>query len=73
MSKFDLLSGIENPGKEQKKKYQIFKVQMGFESVQVCIPFESADEFFAVASKAKPKSATSLLKLAKEFGGTLHP
>lgn len=72
MSKFDLISGLENPGKEQKKKYQIFKVQMGFENVEVCIPFDQAEDFELKVSKAKPKSVSSLLKIVDQFGGSIH-
>lgn len=72
MSKFDLISDLENPGKKQNKKYQIFKVQMGFENVEVCIPFEHAEDFELKASKAKPKSVSSLFKILDQFGGSIH-
>ncbi len=72
MSKFNFISGLENPGKVQKQKYQIFKVQMGFEAVEVCIPFDSADSFEQKVEKVKPKSVSSLEKIMTEFGGSLH-
>lgn len=72
MSKFDFISGLENPGKAQKQKYQIFKVQMGFESVEVCIPFDNADTFEQKILKVKPKSTTSLEKMLGDFGGSIH-
>lgn len=69
MSKFGLLSNIEEDAKSPKQKYQLFEADIGFEKASVLVPFDKADLFEAEALKVKPKSAVSLLKLASKFGG----
>jgi hypothetical protein len=69
MSKLDFFANLEDEIKSPKKKYQLFEAKIGFETGKVLIPLENADAFEAAALKAKPKTRTSFLALAKKFGG----
>jgi hypothetical protein len=69
--KFGLISGIEAQADSPKKKYQVFEAELGFEKVQVVVPFENADAFVSEAESVKPKSRSSLKRLAEKFGGEL--
>ena len=66
-SSFSLLNDLEN--KPTPTKYQVFEAEVGFEKARVTIPFVRADEFQAEALKAKPKSISSLSKIASKYGG----
>lgn len=69
MSKLDLLSILEeNP--QPKQKFQLFEAELGFERIEVLIPFENSDAFENEASSHTPKSVNALKKLAAKFGGT---
>ena len=70
MSKFGFISGLEDK-KEPKQKFQLFEAEVGFEHIQVCIPFDNADLFTEEATKTKPKTKTVLNKLAQKYGGEL--
>lgn len=72
MSKFNLLSNLEEDAVSPKKKFQLFEVEMGFERAEALIPFEFADEFLIAAEKQKPKSSASLKKLVHTFGGEIQ-
>lgn len=65
--KFDFISGIEDDVK--KTKYQVFEASLGFEQAEILIPFDRADEFMEEAISRKPKSKTTLNKLAENYGG----
>ena len=69
MSKFGLISDLDENARSPKTKYQLFEVEMGFEKAQVLIPFDKAELFEQAALEAKPKSAASLIKLASKYGG----
>lgn len=67
MSKFNFLNNLEE--ESPKVKYQLFEAEMGFERVSVFIPLQSVELFEAEANEKKPKSKTSLEKIAKKHGG----
>lgn len=68
---FNFLAGLEKERQNPTQKFQIFEAQMGFEKVSVKIPLQNASLFEDEAEKVKPKSATSLGRLAKKFGGSI--
>jgi hypothetical protein len=45
---------------------------MGFEHASVLIPLEHADDFLSEALEIKPKSKSSMKKLASKYGGRLE-
>jgi hypothetical protein len=69
-SKFNFISDIEKDVK--KKKYQCFEVKMGFETIDVMVPFEKAELFEEAANKEQPKSTASLKSLLKKFNGVIE-
>lgn len=70
--KFGLLSNLEEDAKAPKQKFQLFEAEMGFEHVEVLIPFDQADAFAEAAEQQKPKSKASMKKLASKFGGSVE-
>ena len=70
--KFGLISNIEEDAASPKSKYQLFEAEMGFEKVNVLIPFDNADLFADAASKQPPKSKATMNKLAAKFGGSVE-
>ena len=70
--KFGLLSNLEEDVKSPKQKFQLFEAAMGFERVQILIPFDQADSFAEEANKIQPKSKASMKKLATKFGGSVE-
>lgn len=71
MSKFGLLSNLDEDLATPKKKFQLFEAEMGFEKVEFLIPFDVADEFTVAAQEQQPKSGASLAKLVAKFGGEI--
>lgn len=67
--KFGFLSGLDEESANPKTKYQLFEAEMGFEKASVLIPLDQADAFEKSANEAKPKSKSSFLRLASNFGG----
>ena len=67
--RFDLISNLEEDVQSPKVKYQVFEATLGFETAEVLIPLEKADDFFTEALKKKPKSKATLNVLASKFGG----
>lgn len=72
MSKFGLISDLDENTKSTKQKFQLFEVEIGFEHAQIILPFDNADAFVAEALNKKPKSISSLKKIAAKFGGELQ-
>lgn len=72
MSKFNLLSDLEEDELSPKKKFQLFEIEMGFERASVLIPLETADDFLTEALKEKPKSTASLKKIVERFEGEIQ-
>jgi hypothetical protein len=70
MSKFDFIANLEEDSR--KKKFQVFETVMGFEHASVLIPLEHADDFLSEALEIKPKSKSSMKKLASKYGGRLE-
>ena len=68
---FNFLAGLEKQSKNPTQKFQIFEAEMGFEKVKVQVPLQNASLFEDEALKVKPKSATTLEKLANKFGGSI--
>lgn len=64
------MNDLEN--KPALTKFQVFEAEMGFEKATVTIPFENADMFFEEAMKVKPKSVSTLSKIASKFGGSVE-
>lgn len=71
MSKFGLLSNLEEEVESPKQKFQVFEAELGFEKVEFLIPFENADQFIDTAEQQQPKSSASLRKLVAKFGGEI--
>jgi len=69
MAKFNFISDIEND--VTKKKYQCFEVKMGFETIDVMVPFEQSALFEQAAISAKPKSVAALKKILRKFDGVI--
>lgn len=65
--KFGFISGLDED--DQKTKYQLFEAEMGFEKASILIPLDQADAFEKSANEERPKSKSSLLRLASKFGG----
>lgn len=68
MSQFSLLNDLEN--KPAAVKYQVFEAEVGFEKAIVTIPFDQAEAFYEEAVRVKPKSISTLSKIASKFGGS---
>jgi len=72
MSKFGFISGLDESSKSPKQKFQLFEAEIGFERAQILVPFEKADAFAEEAVQKKPKSISSMKKLASKFGGEVQ-
>ena len=72
MSRFNLLSDIENPNTKIKQKFQVFEVEMGFEKVIAYIPYEESDNFLNEASEIMPKSTIALSKIVNKYKGHIE-
>lgn len=70
--KFGFISGIDDDTKHPKTKFQVFEAEIGFEHVEVLIPFDHADKFVEETQKLNIKSVPSLNKLAGKFGGKVQ-
>ena len=55
MSKFGLLSNLEEDAVSPKTKFQLFEAELGFEKVEVLVPFERVEEFVAEADRSHPQ------------------
>lgn len=69
MSKFGLISDLNEDERSPKIKYQLFEAEMGFEKAEVLIPLQHADLFEKKILALKPKSKALLSRIAKEFEG----
>lgn len=67
--KFDFISNLEEDAKSPKTKFQLFEAEIGFEHAEILIPFDKADAFLEEAMIKKPKSKSSMLRLATQYGG----
>lgn len=68
MSAFSFIANLDG---EQKKKYQLFEADIGFEKLKVLIPFENADTFEEAVTKSNLKTATTMKSIALKFGGEI--
>ena len=70
--KFGFISNLEEDAASPKIKYQLFEAEIGFEKMNVLIPFDNADAFAQEAELKAPKGRTAMQKLASRFGGTVE-
>lgn len=61
--KFSLLSELNAEPKKPKKKFQVYEVAMGFEKIEVVIPFANIDSFEKDLITKKPMTQTGLKKV----------
>lgn len=67
MSKFGFINDIDTS--TSKKKFQVYEAVLGFEKISVSVPIENSSLFEDAVANKKPKSGTSIIKLAERFGG----
>lgn len=72
MSNFGLLSNLEEDSKNPKTKFQIYEIEMGFEKVEIAIPFSVCEQFETMVNEIKPKSRVSLSEVVRKFNGTIE-